>query len=103
MGSKESENSLQNYVYSMRNSINDDKVGDKLAADDKKIIEHALKDTMDWLEKNQNSEKVVYEDKLKQLENLCNPIVAKICSAGTPQSGTTTNSENTGPKIVEVD
>merc|ERR1712146_348202 len=83
----ESKNSLENYVYSMRNSVKDDKVGATLVAEDKKTIEHALQTTIDWLDQNQNADKVVFEDKLKQLENICNPIVAKMYSGGSAGSG----------------
>merc|ERR1712134_247354 len=69
----ESKNSLENYVYSMKNSIKDEKVGATLAPDDKKTIEKALEDTISWLDQNLNADKVVFEDKLKQLEGVCNP------------------------------
>eukprot|EP00746_Dinoflagellata_sp_MGD_P140566 gnl/MRDRNA2_/MRDRNA2_73808_c0_seq1.p1 gnl/MRDRNA2_/MRDRNA2_73808_c0~~gnl/MRDRNA2_/MRDRNA2_73808_c0_seq1.p1 ORF type:complete len:650 (+),score=57.65 gnl/MRDRNA2_/MRDRNA2_73808_c0_seq1:13-1962(+) len=99
----EAKNSLENYVYSMKNTIKDDKGAATLAADDKKTIDVALEDAMSWLDKNQNAEKVVFEDKLKQLEHVCNPIVAKMYSTGATQSDTNANTDTRGPKIEEVD
>lgn len=90
----------------MRNSIKDEKVGATLQLDDKKTIEVALEDTINWLDQNQNADKVILEDKLKQLENTCNPIVAKMYSGGSPGCEVpnhNTNNENRGPKIEEVD
>jgi L1 cell adhesion molecule like protein len=49
----ESKNSLENYVYSMRNSMKDDKVESTLTSDDKKTIESALQDTINWLDQKQ--------------------------------------------------
>jgi len=86
--------------------MKDEKVGATLSSPDKKTIEDALQDTINWLDQNQNADKVVFEDKLKQLENICNPIVAKMYSGGASGTGgpqTDMNSENRGPKIEEVD
>merc|ERR1712139_366094 len=83
----ESKNSLENYVYSMRNSMKDEKVGATLTADDKKTIETALEDTIQWLDRDQDADKVVFEDKLKQLEGICNPIIAKMYSGGSSGCG----------------
>jgi hypothetical protein len=52
----EAKNGLENYAYSMRNTIRDDKVADKLPADDKAKIEHAVEDVLKWLENNQLAE-----------------------------------------------
>jgi L1 cell adhesion molecule like protein len=101
----EAKNSLENYTYSMKNSMKDEKTTSTLTAEDKKNIEDALKKTIDWLDDHQNAEKVVFEDKLKQLEGLCNPIIAKMYSGGGPGHGTNVDNNNTnsGPKIEEVD
>jgi len=66
----------------MRNSINDDKVGGKLDADDKKKIEEEVEKTISWLEANQLAEVDEFEDKLKELEGIANPIMAKMYQAG---------------------
>ena len=50
----------------MKNTVtDDDKLASKLADDDKKLIEEAVKETLDWLDDNQNAEKEEYEEKLK--------------------------------------
>merc|ERR1719231_829467 len=68
----EAKNSLENYAYNMRNTLSDDKVGGKLDADDKKKLEEAI----DWLDANQTAEIDEFEDKLKELEGLCNPVIS---------------------------
>jgi len=72
-------NSLETYAYNMKNTVaDDDKLASKIADDDKSQIEEAVKDTLDWLDDNQNAEKEEYEEKLKDIESICNPLVSKV-------------------------
>ena len=69
---------LKRHAYNMKNTISDsDKLADKLDEDDKNTIEEAVKEALDWLDENQSAEKDEYDEQLKQLEEVCNPIVAK--------------------------
>jgi len=78
----EAKNSLENYAYNMRNTIKDEKVADKVDAADKETIEKAVEETITWLDANQLAEVEEFEDKLKSLESLCNPIVSKMYQGG---------------------
>ena len=78
----EAKNSLENYAYSMRNTINEDGVKDKIDAADKESIEKAVNETVSWLDSNQMAEQDEFEDKLKELEGICNPIIQKMYAAG---------------------
>eukprot|EP00898_Chlorokybus_atmophyticus_P002387 jgi/Chlat1/3149/Chrsp21S03378 len=82
-------NQLETYCYNMKNTINDsDKLGDKIGEDDKEAIESAVKEALDWLDDNQSAEKEDYDDKLKEVEKTCNPIITKIYqAAGGPGAG----------------
>merc|ERR1719240_2232100 len=73
----EAKNALENHAYSMRNSINDEKMKDKLEAEDKETIEKAVTETTEWLDANQSAEKDEYDAKQKELEGICNPIMMK--------------------------
>jgi len=111
----EAKNSLENYSYQLRNSIDDEKLKDKIAPEDKEAIEKACKDTITWLDDHQEEEKETYEEKKKELEALANPIMAKLYGqaggAGgmpggmnMPQGAPTPNQDGgAGPKIEEVD
>jgi heat shock protein 5 len=69
-------NSLETYVYYMNNQINDkDKHADMLESDEKDEIESAITVALEWLDDNQNAEKEDYEEKLKEMEAVCNTIV----------------------------
>ncbi|KAM3380553.1 heat shock 70 kDa protein [Capsicum galapagoense] len=111
----EAKNSLENYAYNMRNTVKDEKFSGKLDPSDKQKIEKAVDETIEWLDGNQLAEVDEFEDKLKELENLCNPIIAKMyqggaggdvpmgadTGAGYGQGGSADNGP--GPKIEEVD
>ena len=78
----EAKNSLENYAYSMRNTINEDGVKDKIDAADKESIEKAVNEAISWLDSNQMAEQDEFEDKLKELEGICNPVIQKMYAAG---------------------
>jgi len=75
----DAKNKLEGYAYSMKNTVNDeDKLGDKISDDDKETIEDAVTEAIDWLDENPEAEKEEFEEKLKELEEVCNPIVQKL-------------------------
>lgn len=83
-------NSLETYIQNMKNQINDkDKLADKLEAEEKDKVEAAVKDALEWLDDNQNAEKDEYDEKLKEVEAVCNPIIAAVYqrSGGAPGGG----------------
>ncbi|CAN1769801.1 Heat shock 70 kDa protein 1 [Linum perenne] len=98
---QEAENALENYSYNMRNTIKDEKIGEKLPAADKKKIEDAIEAAIQWLDANQLAE---------ELESLCNPIIAKMYQGAGGEGGAPMHddvpagaSSGAGPKIEEVD
>merc|ERR1711990_17409 len=78
----EAKNALENYAYNMRNTLNDDGIKDKIDASDKETLEKAINDAIAWLDSNQMAEQDEFEDKLKELEGICNPVVQKLYAAG---------------------
>ncbi|CAN1769792.1 Heat shock cognate 70 kDa protein [Linum perenne] len=106
----EAKNALENYSYNMRNTIKDEKIGEKLPAADKKKIEDAIEAAIQWLDANQLAEADEFEDKMKELESLCNPIIAKMYQGAGGEGGAPMDddvpagaSSGAGPKIEEVD
>lgn len=113
----EAKNTLENYAYNMRNTVKDDKFAGKLDPSDKQRIDKAVEEAIEWLEGNQLAEVDELEDKLKELEGICNPIISKMyqgAGAGggmppmgddMPGAGAHSNGSATGagPKIEEVD
>ncbi|GLT38258.1 hypothetical protein SLA2020_125180 [Shorea laevis] len=113
----EAKNSLENYAYNMRNTVRDEKFAGKLDPADKQKIEKAIEEAIEWLERNQLAEVDEFEDKLKELEGLCNPIISKMYQGGSgdvPMGGgaempgggygkDSSGGNGSGPKIEEVD
>merc|ERR1712159_472726 len=108
----EAKNGLENYAYNMKNTMNDENVGGKLDPDDKAKITAAVEEAINWLDGNQTAEIDEFEDKLKELEGVCNPIISKMYQgaggappgadmggAGAEDAG----GASSGPKIEEVD
>ncbi|KAH7437993.1 hypothetical protein KP509_05G100200 [Ceratopteris richardii] len=62
----------------MRNTIRDEKIADKLDPADKKKIEDAVEEAIQWLDHNQPAEADDFDDKMEELESLCNPIFARM-------------------------
>ena len=62
----------------MCNTIKDQKISSKLDTADKKKIEDAVDGTIEWLDGNQLAEADEFEDKMKELEGICNHIIAKM-------------------------
>merc|ERR1712054_634448 len=73
----ESKNQLENYAYSMRNSMDDEKLKDKIDAADKEKLKAAIDETISWLDANQMAEKDEFDAKQKELEAIANPIMMK--------------------------
>jgi heat shock protein 5 len=74
----DSRNSLETYAYNMKNTVSDsDKLGDKLEESDKSTIQDAVKEVLEWLDENQEADTEEYEEKLKEIEGICNPIVSQ--------------------------
>ncbi|GAA0150162.1 Hsp70 family chaperone [Lithospermum erythrorhizon] len=83
----DSRNKLETYIYNMQSTINDkDKLGDKIESDDKEKIEGALKDALEWLDDNQKAEKDDFDEKMKELEDVCNPVIKKAYEASGKSS-----------------
>lgn len=75
----ESRNELESYVYSLKNQIQDkDKLGAKLSSQEKTDMEEAIEEKIKWLEENQDSEAEDYKKQKKELENVVQPIIAKL-------------------------
>merc|ERR1711975_115294 len=65
----------------------DKKVKDKLSEEDREKVEEAVKETLEWLDDNQEAEKEEFEAKQKELEQIANPIIQKVYQAGAGGAG----------------
>jgi len=106
----EAKNGLQNYCFSMRNTLAEEKLKDKFTSQDKETVEKAVQSTIDWIDAHENEETNVYEEKQKELEGICNPIMMRVYQsaagpggAGVPDMGHGAQAGHGGPSVEEVD
>jgi len=75
-------NGLESYAYSLRNTLSDPKVDEKIEAEDKKTLEAEISKIVEWLDDSQQASREEYEEKQKELEAVANPIMMKFYGAG---------------------
>uniref|UniRef100_A0A0V0JD43 Heat shock cognate protein n=1 Tax=Schistocephalus solidus TaxID=70667 RepID=A0A0V0JD43_SCHSO len=111
-------NGLESYAFSMKSTIEEEGLKDKLSEEDKKKIAEKCEEALRWLDSNQTAEKEEFEHKQKELEAVCNPIVTKLyqgAGGGMPggfpgaggmpggAGGGSSPGGGKGPTIEEVD
>merc|ERR1711906_53220 len=78
-GRVEAKNSIENYLYSMKNTVEDKKkAGDKISEEDKASILEAVEEGIKWVDGNPNADEDAYKEKQKEIEEVCNPIISKL-------------------------
>ena len=84
----DAKHALQNYIHTMRNTIEDkDKLAEKLEEDDKSTIQDALTEAEDWLNSNDDADKDALQEQMKDLQKICDPIIATVYNAQGYQGG----------------
>merc|ERR1712119_220961 len=111
-------NGLESYCFNMKTTIEDEKVKDKISDDDKKKISDKCDEAIKWLDANQLGEVDEFNEKQKEVEAVCNPIITKLYGAaggapgGMPDMGGMggaggaapgAGQGGAGPTIEEVD
>jgi len=115
----EAKNSLEGYVYSLRNSLQDSATKDKIGQSDVEKLNKAIESTLSWLENNHNADVSEFDSQRQKLESIANPIMTKMYQGGgsgggapmddddegptgnqRPQGG---SGKSSGPKVEEVD
>ena len=100
----ESKNALENYIYTIKNSMDDEKLKDKFSDEDKTKLEQITTSAMEWLDNNTTAEKDEYEAKQKEIQDECMPIMTKLHTGDMPDmSNMPDMKQETGPTVEEVD
>jgi len=109
-------NSLESYAYSLRSTLQDEKVSSQISATDKTTLETAIDEAIKWLDNNHEASKEEYEHHRKTLEGVANPIMTKLyqgaggmpggmpgaaAPGGFPDAADA--SAHSGPTVEEVD
>ncbi|KAL1497925.1 hypothetical protein ABEB36_008805 [Hypothenemus hampei] len=92
-----SRNKLESYVFSVRQAVED--AGSKLTDSEKRKVQSECDNCISWLDGNQTAEKDEYEYRLKEIQNICSPVMTKLHRGGRSNAG----GAQDGPTIEEVD
>merc|ERR1719350_2365250 len=114
-------NNLESYCFNMKSTMDEEKVKSAIAESDKKTINDKCDETIKWLDANQTAEKDEFEDKQKEIESVCKPIIEKLYAGaaggmpdgmpggmpgggpgGAPGGGAPSGAGGAGPTIEEV-
>merc|ERR1711870_175960 len=101
----------------MGQTMDDEKIKDKISDEDKKAVRDKADETISWLDNASSASKEEYESMKKELEAVCNPIMTKMYQAaggapggmpgGAPGNGAgaapSGGASAGGPTIEEVD
>jgi len=112
----EAKNKLENYLFSVKATMRDDKIAG-LAAEDKEKVNSAVAACSSWLDMNQTAETEEFEEKQRELERTVAPIISNLAGgpgAGGAAGGGTEGKDDDlpdlestepdqGPKIEEID
>eukprot|EP00128_Syssomonas_multiformis_P015065 Colp12_sorted_trinity150504_noHs@30163 len=110
----EAKNGLENYLFQVKTSLNDDKVAGQVSATDKTKALDAVNAATKWLDSNQTAEKEEFEEKQKEVERVVLPILQNLSGAGgvgagfggaaggSTSAGPGADADE-GPKIEEID
>jgi L1 cell adhesion molecule like protein len=74
----ESRNTLDSLIYQGKQSVNDEKVKDKITEQDKKAVNDKADELQAWLGQNPNADTSEYDSKVKEFEAILHPVMAKL-------------------------
>ena len=77
----DAKNALTGYIHSMRSST-DSGLGDKMQVDEKQRILEVLQEAENWLDSNPEADSQEIQEKQREVEGTCAPIVSKYYGAG---------------------
>ena len=99
----ESKNSLENYCYSIKTTLDDDANKQKISEEELRELSSKVDETLQWIESGSlESESEEIDAKKKELESFAGPIMTKIVS-GASDAGQTTTTEDSPEQSTPVE
>ena len=75
-------NNLDCYCLNMKFTMEDEKLKEKITDSDKEAINSKCDEIIKWLDANQLAEVDKLQEKQKEVEGICNPIITKLHQDG---------------------
>eukprot|EP00210_Caulerpa_lentillifera_P004243 g4047.t1 len=79
-------NELETYCYNIKNQLSD-KLGESVEEEDKEKMTKAVTEALEWLEEQTDADTDDFKEKLKEVQDVCQPVIAKAyqkSGAGAP-------------------
>ena len=91
----EAKNKLEHYCYNVKSTVLGEQKMKSALGSDAETVEKTVESTLKWLEENGDDTAQVYEDKLKEVEGVLMPLIAKAYQSNAPpqQSETSATSD----------
>ena len=83
----EVKNGLEGLVFSAKNSLNDEKLKDKINEADREELEAKIKETQDWMDSHADATTEEFEAKTKEFESVSHKVFQSAYSAGSGAEG----------------
>merc|ERR1712088_595312 len=82
-------NGLESYCFNMKSTLDDEKLKEKISEDEKRTMSSKCDEALKWLDSNQLAEVEEFQEKQKEVEAVCNPIISKLYQqqGGAPGGG----------------
>ena len=71
-----------NILTQVKQTMEEDKVKDKISDEDKQAVVEKAEEVLGWLDTNQQASKEEYEDMKKELEKVAAPVMTKLYQGG---------------------
>lgn len=78
----QAKNFLENYSYSLRNSLQEENVAGKLSEEDKRQLNESIDGVIAWLDSHSGATKEEFAEKQKELEKVAMPVMSRISDGG---------------------
>jgi heat shock 70kDa protein 1/2/6/8 len=72
----ESKNRLEGYLYQVKDSVNNEKIKEKLSDEELETLQKQTTDTLQWLDTDHTVDE--YDEKYSELQTILNPIMEKV-------------------------
>merc|ERR1712173_569392 len=71
-------NGLESYCFNMKSTLDDENLKEKISEDEKRTMSSKCDEALKWLDRNHLGEVEEFQDKQKEVEAVCNPIISKL-------------------------
>ncbi|CAM9727323.1 unnamed protein product [Ectocarpus sp. 6 AP-2014] len=85
----DAKNSLEGYLYNLKNLLEDDGggVASKISDADREELESTINEALDWLDETPNAETEQFQSRMKDIEQIANPIMSRLYSQDSTGGG----------------